>query len=119
MPDDDWNEVRDQIAFGRALDAFEAHMDRDATLGELLLSEPWFATSGGEIGLLTPDERVVVVEVNVDSDGQVLRAGPLREGPFNARVRDTTDTAGAARTLGMSQADAEQLLSRVEQAVRA
>lgn len=119
MPGDDWNEVREQIAFGLALDAFEAHMDRDATLGALLPSEPWFAIGGGEIGLLTPDDRVVVVEVNVEGDGQVLRAGPLREGPFNARVRDTTDTAGAARTLGISQAEAEQLLSRVEQAVRA
>lgn len=119
MPGEDWNDVREQTAFGRALEAFEAHMDREAALGGLLLSEPWFAASGGEIGLLTPDERVVVVEVNADSDGQVLRAGPLREGPFNARVRDTTDTAGAARTLGMGQAETEQLLSQVEQAVRA
>jgi uncharacterized protein YukE len=119
MPADDWNEVRDQIAFGRALDAFEAHMDRKATLGGLLLSEPWFSANGGEVGLLTPHERVVVVEVNGESSERALRAGPLREGPFDARVRNTTDTAGAARTLGMSESEAEQLLSQVEQAVRA
>lgn len=119
MPGDDWSKVRDQVASGHALDAFEAHMDRQTTLGGLLLSEPWFSNSGGEVGLLTPDERVVVVEVDVESSGQVLRAGPLREGPFNAQVRDTTDAAGAARTLGMSQAEAEQLLSQVGQAVRA
>lgn len=119
MPGNDWNEVRDQIALGRALDAFEAHVDREATLGGLLLSEPLFSVRDGEVGLLTPQERVVVVEVNGESGGRALRAGPLREGPFEARVRNTTDTAGAARTLGMSETEAEQLLSHLEQAVRA
>ena len=119
MPGNDWNEVRDQIALGRALDAFEAHVDREATLGGLLLSEPLCSVRDGEGGLLTPQERVVVVEVNGESGGRALRAGPLREGPFEARVRNTTDTAGAARTLGMSETEAEQLLSHLEQAVRA
>lgn len=60
-----------------------------------------------------------MVEAYVAADGQVLRAGPLREGPFNAQVRDITDTAGAARTLGMGQAEAAEVLSQVEPAVRA
>lgn len=114
MPDDDWIDVRQQIAFGRALDAFEARLDRDATLGELRAEGPWFATGVGAFGMFAREDQVVAVEVDINDLGHTVRAGAL-----NARVRAIIDTAGAARLLGVAQGEAEQIVWRVEQSLRA
>lgn len=114
MPDDDWTDVREQIAFGRASDAFETRLDRDATLGELRSEGPWFATGVGSFGLFAREDRTVAIEVDINDLGHTARIGPL-----NAQVRAMSDAAGVARTLGLAESDAKQFLSRVEQSLRA
>jgi hypothetical protein len=114
MPDDDWIDVRQQIAFGHALDAFEARLDRDATLGELRAEGPWFATGVGAFGMFFREDQVVAVEVDINDLGHTVRTGAL-----DARVRAIIDTAGAARLLAVTEGEAEQIVSRVEQSLRA
>jgi hypothetical protein len=115
MPDEESVETsRERNAFHRALGVFEDELDRDATLGNLRLAEPWFAPGVGEIGLLTDDDMVVVVDVDINDIGHTARTGP-----FGRRLLEVTDTAGAAQTLRLSENESAQLLERVEHSLRA
>jgi len=107
-------DTRERIAFRRALKVFEDSLNGDATLEKLRLVEPRFATGVGEIGVLNPDDQVVMVEVDINDLGRTVRTGSLD----NTR-RTVTDAAAAARTLGLTLSDGEALLGRVENALRA
>jgi hypothetical protein len=113
MPDDETETRRERIAVQRARSAFEADVDSDPVLGRLPMAQLWFAPGVGEVGLFTDDDHVVMVAVDINDLGHTLRAGPL-----GGRPLDISDTATAARTLGLPGNEATSLLTRIEQSLR-
>lgn len=114
MPDEEQTASRrERIAVQRARNAFGEVVDSERMLAELPFAELWFAPGVGEVGLFTDDNRVVMVQVDINDMGHTVRAGPL-----DRRLLAVTDAAGAAQTLKIPTNESEQLLGRIEQSLR-
>ncbi len=103
-----------QDPYYSAVRAFQKLFSSDRMPGELTLLEASFWPEFGEIGLITPHDVIVRMQVEADLPGHSLRLGV-----FDSSEDTPADTAGVARRLGCGVSDAQALLDRAEAAVRA